>query len=96
MKENFGEGERSVCAGVGGVRAEVTIKGEHKGGFWGDGLVCIQIIVVVTQIYTCVKIFRMDTTHPPENSQFYCVITYKLNGKKNWKTVDIWSDWAGN
>lgn len=59
-----------MCAGVGGVRAEVTIKGEHKGGFWGDGLVCIQIIVVVTQIIHALKFLEWILPIPQRTVSF--------------------------
>lgn len=34
----------------------VTLKGEYEGGFKSDISVCIPVQVVVTQIYTCVKL----------------------------------------
>ena len=39
LKQNCNAGDQSVGARVGWRR--VTIKGGHKGGFGGDGLVCL-------------------------------------------------------
>lgn len=71
----------------------VRDRGSQIHGFWGDGWLCILIVVAVTQIYACIKTHKPVYCHHYQKPILFITCKYKKHRSLSVWLIDIlfWS-----